>query len=150
MNYKSAPILAVQIPAEIPGQDPTARAAAAPGRALTPAERQRRHRIKKKAQAAALASAHSTTAATHLLAENMALARQVEILGRDLAEQSAAAQKAAAAGQQLVQEVAADRARLQGLRALLQALLPQLSPATSNRIRHALREAGFIEWLDTG
>lgn len=154
MNYKKRAVLAVQIPAGILGQGPVdhraevpgQRPVAMPGRALTPAERQRRHRAKKKAEAAA----YSTTVAGTLLAENMALARQVEILGRDLAEQKARAQKAAAEGQQLLEDVAADRERLQGLRAVLQALLPRLTPATSIRIRHALTEAGFIEWLDTG
>ncbi|MGO4390226.1 hypothetical protein AB4Z46_02625 [Variovorax sp. M-6] len=138
MNYENRAVLAVPTPAEI--------SVAEPGRVLTPAERQRRHRAKKKAETAA----HSTTVAGTLLTENMRLARQVEILGRDLAEQKARAQKAAAEAQQLLEDVAADRGRLQRLRAAFGALLPRLTPATSIRIRHALTEAGFIEWLDTG
>lgn len=115
-------------------------------RALTPAERQRRHRAKKKA----LASAFGMTAAANLLPENMRLVRQVEAMAQQLAEQKQKAEKSAAQARQLQQDLQAAGQRLQGVRACLGSLLPRLTPATAKVLRHALKEAGFIEWLDSG
>lgn len=80
----------------------------------------------------------------------MRLVRQVECLAQEIAEHKAKAQKSAAQIQQLQEDLGADRHRLKALRVLLRATLPRLTLAAAKQLRHALREAGFIEWLDTG
>lgn len=136
MNYKKPAPSAAGTSADAPrGPGP-----------LTPAERQRRHRAKVKATAAA----HALTAAGRLVPENMRLVRQVECLAQEIAEHGAKALKSAAQIQQLQEDLDAERRRLQALRAMLRATLPRLTLAAAKQLRHALKEAGFIEWLDTG
>lgn len=113
---------------------------------LTPAERQRRHRAKVKAAAAA----HAMTAAGRLLPENQRLVRQVEFMAQEIAQMKAKAQKSAAQLQQLQQETRAGHERLQALRASLRDTLPRLPLVTATVLRRALKEAGFIAWLDSG
>ncbi len=113
---------------------------------LTPAERQRRHRAKVKAAAAA----HALTAAGRLLPENQRLVRQVEFMAQEIAELKAKAQKSATQLQQLQQDTRAGHERLQALRASLRATLPRLPLVTATVLRRALKEAGFIAWLDSG
>lgn len=115
-------------------------------RALTPAERQRRHRAKKKEQA----SAFGMTAAANLLPENMRLVRQLEATTLQLAEHKQKAEKSAAQVRQLQRDLQAAGQRLQDARACLSGLLPRLTVANRQVLRHALKEAGFVAWLDSG
>jgi predicted nucleic acid-binding Zn-ribbon protein len=117
-----------------------------PSRALTAAERQRRHRARKRDQA----KAFDMTAAAKLLPENQRLTHQVAWLKQELAKQQEAAHAAAQATAQARQDLDSTRQRFAALRTRLRTLLPRLSPATEQVIRHALKEAGFIQWLDTG
>jgi septal ring factor EnvC (AmiA/AmiB activator) len=117
-----------------------------PSDAMTPAERQRRHRARKRA----LASAASTTAAASLLPENMRLVRQVESMAQQLAAQKDKAQASAQKAEQLQQDLQAAQQRLQALRTCLGGVLPRLTPATGQLMHRTLKEAGFVAWLDSG
>lgn len=115
-------------------------------RPLTPAERQRRHRAKKKEQD----SAFGMTAAANLLPENMRLVRQLEAMTLRSAEQKQKVEKSAAQIRQLQRDLEAAAQRLQDVRGCLGGLLPRLTVANRQVLSHALKEAGFIAWLDSG
>lgn len=90
------------------------------------------------------------TVAAKLLPENQRLTHQVAWLKQELAKQQEAAHAAAQAAAQARQDLDSTRHRFAALRTRLRSLLPRLSPSTEHVIRHALKEAGFIQWLDTG
>lgn len=113
---------------------------------LTPAERQRRHRAKKKAQAAAF----STTAIGRVVSSSQGLVFEVQALRSNLAAARDKAQRAAEQMTQQGHDLAAARQQLDALRTALRATLPRLTPGSRQQLRQALKEANFIAWLDTG
>ena len=113
---------------------------------LTPAERQRRHRAKRKAQAAAFGS----TAAGQAFSDIQRMRQEVYALTLARVEAKDKAQRAAEAFAQQGRELAHARQHLQGLRMALLASLQRLTPGSRQQLRHALKEAGFIAWLDNG
>lgn len=117
-----------------------------PSTAMSAAERQRRHRARKRL----LASATSPTAAANLLPENMRLVRQVDAMAQQLTAQADKARAAVLQAGQLQRDLEAARGRLEALRVALRRQLPRLSPATRQTLGHALKEAGFVAWLDSG
>lgn len=113
---------------------------------LTAAERQRRHRAKTKAQAAAFGS----TAAGRAFSEVQRLRLEVDALTLYRADAKAKALRTAEAMAQQGQELTHARQRLHRLRMVLLASLPRLTPGGRQQLRQALKEADFIAWLDTG
>ena len=109
------------------------------GRPMTPAERQRRHRIKRKAEEAARMQAQSAGAMSLLLSQNATLLSRAEAAERTLAELRPARQQRDAL-----------QARLDAVAHVVRSLLPRLSPAGRMAAHAHFREAGFIEWLDSG
>lgn len=109
---------------------------------LTAAQRQHRHREKRKAAyAALLVQATETGAIPRLQRENEHVRAQLEALQRKHTEQAA---KLSAANEQ----APAMRDQLEALRRALKLTLAQLSPASVRVARKHLAETGFIEWLD--
>ena len=127
---------------------------------MSNAERQRKHREKRKAELMALRagaaaplslrlalSLPSATAAVPPAAvaalpdDSPTLRMQLEAARKRCDAQAAELAALRAAHEPLV-------ARLQALRAVLRALLGKLSPAARHGARSHLQETGFIEWLD--
>lgn len=109
---------------------------------LTAAQRQHRHREKRKAAFAALqAQATETGAVPRLQRENEHLRAQLEALQRKHKEQAA---KLSAATEQ----APAMRDQLETLRRAIRTTLAQISPASVRVARKHLADTGFIEWLD--
>lgn len=109
---------------------------------LTAAQRQSRHRQKKKAAfAELLAQATNTGQLPKLQRENAHLRAQLEALQRKHAEQADKLRSASA-------QQPAMRDQMEALRLAVRTLLAQLSPAAISRARKHLAETGFIEWLD--
>ena len=125
---------------------------------MSNAERQRKHREKRKAELMALragaaaslsrrlalpsaAPAMASVAVPALLDGSPALRMQLEA-----ARKRCEAQAAELAALRAEHEPSV--ARLQALRTVLRALLARLSPAARHTARSRLQETGFIEWLD--
>ena len=111
---------------------------------LTPAERQRRHRAKLRAERDTTITAHAAPVGytLQLLRENEDLRQRLEHASRTAAEQAARIR-------QLRTELEPLQARLLGLQAVMRYLLGRSSPAFAQLARRHLQETGFIEWLDT-
>ena len=125
---------------------------------MSNAERQRKHREKRKAELMALragaaaslsrrlalpsaAPAMASVAVPALLDGSPALRMQLEAARKRCEAQAAELAALRAEHEPLV-------ARLQALRTVLRALLARLSPAARHTARSRLQETGFIEWLD--
>ncbi|MDH4416023.1 MAG: hypothetical protein QE485_02250 [Acidovorax sp.] len=124
---------------------------------LSNAERQRRHREKRKAElmalragaaaplslrlALSLPSAVPPVAVPALLDESPTLRMQLDAARKRCEAQAAELEALRAEHEPLV-------ARLLALRAVLRVLLGRLSPAARHGARSHLQETGFIEWLD--
>ena len=125
---------------------------------MSNAERQRKHREKRKAELMALragaaaslsrrlalpsaAPAMASVAVPALLDGSPALRMQLEAARKRCEAQAAERAALRAEHEPLV-------ARLQALRTVLRALLARLSPAARHTARSRLQETGFIEWLD--
>lgn len=80
----------------------------------------------------------------------MRLVQRVDFLTQERADHKAKAQKSAELAQQLQQDIANDKLRQVELRKVFSTVLPRLSPATRHQISRALKEAGFVAWLDSG
>jgi hypothetical protein len=108
---------------------------------LTPAERQRRHRAKRKAERLALLERLSSGNENRLMREGHDAAQRQERATRNAAEQGARLEALRA-------ELEPLKGQLQALRVSLRALLGKCTPAVRHMARRHLQETGFIEWLD--
>lgn len=109
---------------------------------LTAAQRQRRHREKRKAAYAALLEQVKFTSHTaKLTRENDFLRSALEAAKRSKAE-LAEKLRAVNAQHQPMQE------RVQALRGVLRVIVANLSPAAARVVRRHLGDTGFSEWLD--
>lgn len=127
---------------------------------MSNAERQRKHRQKRKAELIALrsgaaaplslrvalplpsaASAAPLVAVPSLLDDSPTLRIQLDAARKRCEAQAAELEALRAEHEPLV-------ARLLALRAVLRVLLGRLSPAARHGARSHLQETGFIEWLD--
>ncbi|MDZ4236936.1 MAG: hypothetical protein U1A81_02150 [Hydrogenophaga sp.] len=109
---------------------------------LTAAQRQQRHRAKRKAAyAALLAQATTTGPVATLQRENESLRSALETSQRKQVEQAAKLKA-------LTDQQPGMRDQLEALRRAIRSTLVQLSPASVRVARKHLAETGFIEWLD--
>ncbi|UCV00116.1 hypothetical protein [Acidovorax radicis] len=125
-------------------QRTTSPQAAAPKVAMSGAERQRRHREKRKAELQALRTGGSLALPLPVPAlrdDAQALRTQLDATRKRCETQAAELTALRAKHEPLA-------VRLQVLRTVLRALIGKLSPATRHVARSHLQETGFIEWLD--
>lgn len=112
--------------------------------AMSNAERQRKHREKRKAELLALRRALPVPSAVVAPAPSEdapSLRRQLDAARKHCEAQAAELAALRAAHEPLV-------ARLQALRTAVRGLVGKFSPAARHVARSHLQETGFVEWLD--
>lgn len=120
--------------------------APAPKVAMSNAERQRKHREKRKAELQALRAGGPLCVPAAVPVAPSRDNAQALSLQLDAARKRCEAQAAELAALRAEHEPLV--ARLQALRTVLRAVIGRFSPAARHVARSHLQETGFIEWLD--
>ncbi|WP_326538614.1 hypothetical protein [Pseudorhodoferax sp.] len=119
------------------------------GQALTNAQRQRRHRDKRRRELQALRAAVSEAVAKGPATDTQehALQQQVAALTAQLQHQREAAARHLARIDALQAELLADQQAAQALRAAWRGVLVKLTPAAQHVVRAHLQGCGAAQWL---